>query len=364
VRGIGAHCFFKCAQLQAVWLEPGSTEEVGNSAFAQCTALGFPGLTMETRISAIPRKLCYSCLALRSVLIPRAVTGIEEMAFAECISLQEVDFGQPSNLSVIGNSAFAHCDFLSEVNFRGASKLSIIGANAFEFCPSLQRFHIVGSVSNIGQNFIGVSGVSDITVDRNNGHFQRVDYFLLGEEGRSVFLYFSRGAEVVVPSYVVILRDRSFFFRFSLESVSFDDGSRLQSIEASAFEACHLLRSIRLPASLEMIGAYAFSDCPSLVAVTFEAPSKLREIGARAFMNCDLLASISFPRSLMAIRADAFRSCENLQSVTFEMGSPPQEIGAFAFDGCPCLDLAFLRAEHREREILQTEKEALISRCF
>jgi hypothetical protein len=240
---------------------------------------------------------------------------------------------------------------LSEVNFGRASKLSGIGAGAFESCISLQWFHIVGSVSDIGHNFIGGSGVSNITVDRNNGNFQSVDYFLLGEEGRSVFFYFGCEAEVVVPSYVVVLRCASFSTRFSLESVSFDDGSRLQSIEAWAFMSCDSLRSIRLPASLEMIGAGAFCRCHSLVAVTFEAPSKLREIGARAFMLCNSLTSISFPRSLMAIRAYAFRWCENLRSVTFEMGSPPHEIGAFAFDRCPCLDLAFLRTEQKGCEV-------------
>jgi hypothetical protein len=74
------------------------------------------------------------------VLIPGSVTVIEAAAFSGCLSLSEVDFARPSGLLAIKAGAFASC-------------------------KSLRSFHIVGSVSDLADDFIAQSGVCEVTVD-------------------------------------------------------------------------------------------------------------------------------------------------------------------------------------------------------
>jgi hypothetical protein len=88
----------------------------------------------------MPERLCFQC-DLQWVLIPASVAGIESEASSSCVWLSEVTFGQPS-------------------------KLTTIAAFAFADCKSLQRLHIVASVSTIGKDFVGGSGVREITVAR------------------------------------------------------------------------------------------------------------------------------------------------------------------------------------------------------
>jgi hypothetical protein len=237
---------------------------------------------------------------------------------------------------MIEHGAFSHCDSLSEVTFGQPSKLTTIGVVAFAGCESLQRLHIVASVSTVGAGFVAGSGVREMTVESGNGHFRIVDHFLIG--GDSVVLYFGLDREVVVPSHVTVLGDGSFFHREALEAVIFEGGSQLRSIERAAFVACDSLLSIRLPASLQVIEEAAFFHCASLAELTFEAPSKLRRIASRAFAECNALTSITLPGSLRELHDRSFGSCRSLKKVTFEPGSEPPEIDPRAFADCPNLD--------------------------
>jgi hypothetical protein len=222
------------------------------------------------------------------------------------------------------------------VTFGQPSKISFIGVSAFAGCKSLKRLHIVASVSSIGEDFVLRSGVREITVDSGKPHLRIVEDFVMG--GDSVVLYFGFDREVVVPSDVLVLKNRSFDGRDALEAVSFEGGSQLQSIGEFAFGSGGSLLSIRLPASLEVIEEGAFCFCWSLVELTFEAPSKLRVIARHAFRDCDALTSITLPGSLRAIHEQSFVWCRSLKSVTFERGSERAKIHRDAFARCPNLD--------------------------
>ena len=78
------------------------------------------------------------------------------------------------------------------------------------------------------------------------------------------------------------------------------------------------LKSIEIPASVESIGAGAFSfnNWSSLETVTFAAGSKLKRIETFTFNYADKLKSIIIPSSVTSIGAGAFRLTTNLQSIT------------------------------------------------
>ena len=84
------------------------------------------------------------------------------------------------------------------------------------------------------------------------------------------------------------------------------------------FRECTSLKSVTMPANLEMIGSYCFLDCTALTTVILN--DKLTSIGDYAFNGCTALKSIKFPDSLTSIGLSSFEGCTDLTTVTYGMG--------------------------------------------
>lgn len=93
------------------------------------------------------------------------------------------------------------------------------------------------------------------------------------------------------------------------------------------FRECTSLKSVTMPANLEMIGPYCFLDCTALTTVILN--DKLTSIGTYAFNGCTALKSIKFPDSLTSIGLSSFEGCTDLTTVTYGMGMT--ETGNMAF---------------------------------
>jgi hypothetical protein len=90
--------------------------------------------------------------------------------------------------------------------------------------------------------------------------------------------------------------------------VTFDVGSRLETIGESAFGYCHSLQSICIPASVTSINYLAFYGCKALTNVEFEAGSQVKTIENNAFAACSSLKKITLPDSVEKICGDAFNT--------------------------------------------------------
>jgi hypothetical protein len=71
-----------------------------------------------------------------------------------------------------------------------------------------------------------------------------------------------------------------------LSSFTFESGSKLMRIESSAFRWCSSLRTICIPASVEVLCSSSFRECSSLSSLIFEPGSKLARIEAYSFASC------------------------------------------------------------------------------
>ena len=97
-----------------------------------------------------------------------------------------------------------------------------------------------------------------------------------------------------------------------------------------AFEGCSGLTSLTLPAGITSIGNYAFESLSGLTSLTL--PAGITEIGDYAFFYCSGLTSLTLPAGITSIGSSAFYGCSGLTSLTLPAGIT--EIGGATFCGC------------------------------
>ena len=176
---------------------------------------------------------------------------------------------------------------------------------------------------------------------------------------------------VRISSSVVSIGESAFSDCENLTSVTFEAGSRLESIGYGAFVETNIT-SITIPSSVTSIGSYAFEGVKALFysgtaedednnnwgalslnpyiendlvytdntktsllgyignSSSIVIPSGVTNIGNYAFEDTDII-SVTIPSSVTSIDAGAFRYCSNLMNVTFESGSHLTSIGEDAF---------------------------------
>ena len=98
------------------------------------------------------------------------------------------------------------------------------------------------------------------------------------------------------------------------------------------FDGAHNLREVVIPATVTLIGSYAFSDCISLGEVAL--PYSITAIGQGAFSDCPL-KNIKFSKRLVHIGSGAFAGC---QLVFVSIPEDVKFIAEGAFSGCAWLE--------------------------
>ena len=196
-------------------------------------------------------------------IIPEGTTEIENYAFSECASLENITI--PESVTVIGYGAF----FL---------------------CSSLKSITIPESVTTIGEAaFVGCSSLESIVVADGNP------------------VYDSReGCNAIIETKTNILR-------CGCKSTIIPES--VTKIGRHAFAGCASLESITIPESVTEFGDFAFCNCKLLESITI--PESVTKIGNSAFKGCSSLKSITIPESVTEIDSLAFFSCTSLKCVTF-----------------------------------------------
>ena len=377
VTSIGDSAFYNCSNLATVTFAEGSQlASIGDSAFQYCSQL--TGITLPASVTSIGDYAFYNCALLDSITIPANVTNLGDYAFQNCTSLATVTIEGDSQLESIGSYAFYNCALLDSITI--PASVTNLGDYAFQNCTSLATvtFAEGSQLSSIGYNVFDGCNISYI--EYNNGRYlasEDNNYFILARVvdntvssfeimencqiiGANAFSGCTNLTSITIPASVISLSDYAFQNCTSLATVTFAEGSQLESISDYAFYGCSALQSIEIPASVTSIDYAAFQSCSKLATVTFaegsqlesignsafsgcsalqsiELPASVTSIGDYAFYNCALLDSITIPANVTNLGDYAFQNCTSLATVTFAEGSQLKSIGNSAFSGCSAL---------------------------
>ena len=247
-------------------------------------------------------------------------------------SLEHLDISRV-NLSVLPTEAFLKCTIKSVTL---PNTLTAIGTQAF-FNTSLVSISIPAGVKTIGKEaFEYCTSLQTVTFEKGS----KLKAFESGSGWGGVFGSCTSLTTIEIPASVETIGHYTFSDCTSLQTVTFEKGSQLKMIEWSLFSGCTSLTSIEILASVETIEEYAFNGCTSLKTVTFEKGSKLKTVDG--FGVCTSLTTIEIPASVETIKYSAFNGCTSLQTVTFEKGSKLKTFEGYyqgygAFSDCTSL---------------------------
>ena len=220
---------------------------------------------------------------------------------------------------------------------------------------------IPNSVTSIGESaFRSCSGLTSVTVDKNNGTYDSRDNCNAIIETSTNKLIVGCN-NTIIPNSVTSIGEYAFYRCSGLTSVTIPNS--VTSIGEYAFYRCSGLTSVTIPNSVTSIGKYAFYGCSGLTSVTVDKnngtydsrdncnaiihtftnnlivgcnntiiPNSVTAIGDGAFYGCEGLTSVTIPNSVTSIGDGAFEVCSGLTSVTIP--NAVTSIGKYAFRCC------------------------------
>ena len=369
VRTIGESVFASCDALASVTFAAGSRlTAIGSYAFsgAQMTELRLPDSVVSLGAYAF-----YGCTQLRTVYISASLEEMGDYAFANCERLGEVVFGEGAAL--VGNYAFANLDgnelrpmrYLASVTlpesvtsvgeyaFAGNTAMTsialpgveTIGSHAFYQTPALTAVELSSACSYIGVSAFEGSAVEDIELkdveyfDARSFYgtaIDNTDFSAAVEIGDAAFYGCTQISGTVRLPNAVQIYSSAFYIPTATASgttqtgriTGVELGDKLIGLGGGAFYNSSI-RTIRLPASLEIIGEPAFAGYNNLSDITVDSGNEVFFVDGRTGGLYKNLANgtyelVAVPNNLGSINED----------YTFEILEGTSRVGAWAMAYC------------------------------
>ena len=261
-----------------------------------------------------------------SATIPEGITAIGSNAFYSANELGQIAI--PSTVTSIGVSAFEHAT-MANITFAPHSQLKTINNYAFRYANTFSTIEIPASVTSIGDGAFwgslgGISFLNTVTFEQGSK---------LEIIGNSAFKDRPALTSISIPSSVTSIGGYA-FQNSGLETVTFGSGSRLKEIGSLAFDGTSISNFL-VPASVTTIGQNPFGYFSNLEFIGFESGSQI-EID-NWFYGSLQLHRVELPASIKTIKRRAFWNQESLQSITFGPNSQLTSIGFEAFKGATSL---------------------------
>ena len=230
------------------------------------------------------------------------------------------------------------------------SVATMFNANAYDFSAVTPSGHtlyynIVNGHAEVVRPGIGstydnyVSGDLTIpsTVTHNNTTYSVTALASFSSYG--TFEGCSGLTSVTIPASITLIGNYAFLRCNGLTSVTYT-GTIAQWCNIAFYSGINtphslnindnLITELVIPEGVTYVKNFSFSGCIGLTSVSF--PSSVTSIGQSAFEGCSGLISVSIPSSVTSIGYFVFRNCSSLVSVSIP--SSITSIGGYAFSGC------------------------------
>ncbi|MCI6714270.1 MAG: leucine-rich repeat protein, partial [Lachnospiraceae bacterium] len=331
---IGEAAFYGCTNLETAII-PENVTKIGKVAFCRCDKLSTVVIKSTQDIACdydpTSGEATFDYCNIKTVNFPEGMIKIPSKLFAGA------DFAEdgaaitiPASVKEIGAYAFRYARNLTSVDMESCTELTTIGEGAFAGID-ITSVIIPENVTNIGEGvFNGCNSLS--TVDIRSTKDIKYEHNLTDDNGLS-------GA----------------FAFCSIEEVKFPEG--ITKIPAYMFASAGFAENaeITIPASVTEIGNYAFSWTENLTGIKAAEGSKLTTIGDWAF-NCSGLKNLKLPESVQRIGADAFAACHSMESAVIPKNVTT--IGKSAFNSCS--KLASVTIESRNLQPDQFASDSML----
>ena len=228
----------------------------------------------------------------------------------------------PGAVSTLWDSCFEGCTALHNVNF-ATSIFAVIGASAFKNCQGLRDITLPATVRVVQSSAFCQSGLTSVTFQEGSS---------LNSIPDETFLNCGRLASIVWPSSVATIGARAFkgcTQLFSSSDLTLPDS--VTSIGDASFEGTGLTSLTTRGSNLAVIEANSFHNCQSLGTVYLSA---VTDIKSNAFSLCVTLESIILPETLTNLEESAFKGCSSLSSVHIKGTTASLSIGTSALKDC------------------------------
>lgn len=277
--------------------------KIAKGAFSSSTATS---IVFDDEISQITlEEECFKGqTTLTYVQLPSAIKEIPDSAFEDCTKLEHIVI--PDGVTSIGANAFEGCTSLTYTGNDSNTKvvtlpaeLTSLGKAAFKDCSKISSLKINAKLTEVPESAF---------------------------EGCKLLATLDFGSE----SAVVRIADKAFYQTYVKEvklpaSLNTVGSYAFASVTNSSF------KTLTVPASITQIGDYAFDGCTGLQTIEFEEGSVIKKLGTAVFRGCTALTKVTLPDTLTEIPSLAFYGCSKL--ISFEIGANVDTIGDGAFGG-------------------------------
>ena len=340
---VGDYCFYTCSALKTIQL-PDTVTSIGQFAYA------FTGLTevkLSANVASVGNAAFGACYALDTITADEnnaVYSAVDNVLFSKDIDMvycvpssRTGSYALPETVKITAPYSFYYDKFLTDVILPDG--LEDIQMNSFYNCSSLAGISIPTNVTNIGRKaFENCKKLANVTFAENS-KLQRL----------GIYTFVNCGfAEITIPASVESMAQYVFsncnnlrtlrFERNSklpyvaayllngtmVESVVFEDGSALSSLQAHAFDGARYLKSVDFgDASITNVDNYAFYGCTHLESIVL--PEEVTFIGRYAFYDCEKLDRMDIPAAVDYIGESAFFGTNNMK-VFFTADELPENV--------------------------------------
>lgn len=200
------------------------------------------------------------------------------------------------------------------------STLTEIGKDAFYKAFNLTSVTIPNSVTKIDESaFEGTSKLTGLTLPST---LTTIGFSAFAESG----LY-----TVTIPSKVTSIGEWAFAACPNLNTATFNNSNKMQTLSFAAFNECPNLKNVFLPAGLKTIDSYAFKETG---LKQIDIPSSVTMIKSDCFNNCTKLTTVNI-QGTANLEIGVFSNCSVLNNLTMNTTTFTNAIKKAAFAGCP-----------------------------